>query len=133
MEWLYSELVVHYFFILSTIGVCGVVLYAYVTKTFPSKVAWVFLWLMIAYMTSFLLKRYATGHMEEHMERESAYIALAAFHGILSIVAIVLTIVFFYYASKAQKMGTSFFREHVFLSLLLPTLWGISLISGFLI
>lgn len=133
MDFLYSSLFVHIFFVLSSFTVSGVVLYSYFKKVFPSKIAWMSIAIIVLYISSFLLHRYASGHMSEHAVREPSYVLLSALHGTVSLVAITLTVIFFVRAQSEAQRGVVYFSEHLFLSILIPTTWFLSLISGWII
>jgi hypothetical protein len=83
----------------------------------------------ISYMSSRLF-----GHVlsEEHAQMHHApyEIAVAAFHGIFSLLMFILLIVFFIFAIRAYGRGEQFFSNHTKLTLAFVVAWIISIFSG---
>lgn len=121
------------FFLVGTVIVIAIVWQGYYRNTFRSSHAWMAIAVFVTYMTSFLLYRYITAHIEMHMEHQPLYVVLASIHGTISLSAIVLACVIFARAAASHARGENYFRSHRITSLLLVTLWPLALISGLLI
>jgi len=84
----------------------------------------------IAYLIFFLISRYGSGHITEEVNEEAYYVLLASSHGIVSLAAVIYTIVFFFKAKKAHAQGENYFKNHPKQSVLVGVLWIVSLLSG---
>ena len=82
------------------------------------------------YLVFFLISRYSSGHITEDFAEEVSYAYLAPLHGIISIVAIIYTFIFFIKAKKAYLADENYFKAHPKQSILIGLLWIVSLISG---
>jgi hypothetical protein len=58
------------------------------------------------------------------------HIAVAAFHGIFSILMFVLLIIFFVVAWRKYNKGINFFKEHKIMTFAFIVLWMIAIFSG---
>jgi hypothetical protein len=121
------------FFALGTAIVVSIVWFGYYRNVYVSRLTWGVVVVFILYVSTFLLYRYTTGHMEGHMAYQPMYVVLAALHGTISLAAILLACYMFVSAGKSFAQNQNYFTVHPILSLLLVTLWPLALLSGFLI
>lgn len=98
---------------------------------FPFKLALFALSYEILFNISYMVSR-SLEHVPEYKEEvHSGFeIALAAFHGILSLVMFIALIVFLIIAFKKYKAGINYFKEHNTLTIMFLVLWSLSVISG---
>jgi len=74
----------------------------------------------------------ALSHQDSTAHPDSGFhIALAAFHGIFSLLMFVLLLVFMFFAWKNYSKGINFFRERKKLTAIFLAAWMIAVISGF--
>jgi uncharacterized membrane protein YozB (DUF420 family) len=86
----------------------------------------------IAYETLFNIS-YMFYKLPDHLSRfnKAWYTALAATHGILSILMFIGLIVFFILAYRNYKKGVNYFRKHKYISIIFLSFWLIALFTGF--
>ncbi|MEK7134206.1 MAG: hypothetical protein AAB819_00555 [Patescibacteria group bacterium] len=131
MEFLFSEFFIHASFAAITLGVTGVVLFAYAKGVFLRRVAWGVFAYAVVFVVLLLLRRYGEGHIAEEAASESSYVLLASVHGAISLWAFVQAAVMFFFAHRAYQSGVNFFREHEKWTAVLVFMWIFSLVSGF--
>ena len=114
-----------------TLGVTGIVLFAYAKGVFLRRVAWGVLAYALAFVVLLLLRRYGEGNIAEEAASEPSYALLASVHGVISLWAFVQAAVMFFLAHKAYPTGIHFFREHGVWTFVLVAAWCAALLSGF--
>lgn len=81
----------------------------------------------ISYMVSRMLTHNVAASRDTGIE-----IALAAFHGTLSLMMFILLIVFFVFAWKNYSKGTNYFKKRKKITVLFLIFWLVSVLSGIL-
>lgn len=131
MEFLFTDFFIHTSFIVITLCIIGVTLFAYKREVFFSKIALGVLAYAITFIVLLLSRQYSTGRVVEHVISEPSYVFLAPIHGIISLWAITQAAVMFFFAHRAYQAGINYFKEHKKWVVLLVFVWVFSLISGF--
>jgi len=81
----------------------------------------------VAYMARSLFD-----HTEGKQIASPYYIALAAFHGIFSLLMFILLLVFMFFAWRNYKKGINYFLVHKKLTITFLASWMIAVVTGFL-
>ena len=85
----------------------------------------------IIFNISYMVSRMITHSMA--VSHDTAFeIALAAFHGTLSLIMFILLIVFLIFAWKNYSKGVNYFKEHRKMTILFLIFWLVSVLSGIL-
>lgn len=100
----------------------------YKQNVFHKKIVFFTLAYEIIFNISYMSYRALT-HVHER-EHSGFHIAVAAFHGIFSILMFILLIVFFVVAWKKYGQGKNFFKDHKVLTFGFIFLWMIAIFSG---
>ncbi len=133
LSFLFSSEFGRLFFVIGTVVVLTLVRYGYFKNIFFPKLSKCTVIILVTYIILFLFYRFQTGHMSEHMVHEPWYIVLAIHHGMISLLAIVLTCYVFLKAIASLKYNQNYFQDHKILTLILTLSWPWALLSGFLI
>ena len=119
--------------LLLTVAILYIFYTGYTKGTFLSKIALPAVlyetFVNIVYMVSRSTEtnsEIATGAVKH----SSAYVALAIFHGIFSLVMFISLVIFLFTAWQEYKKGNNFFRIHKKLTVSFIALWLISVASG---
>lgn len=119
--------------LIAEIIISGIIFYTfysgYKRNKFPTKLAFA----ALIYETLFNISYMAT-RTKAHAGKftQPFELALAAFHGILSLVMFIALIIFFFIAWRKYKKEINFFKEHRLITILFLIFWTTSIISGIL-
>ncbi len=127
---IYSTLTLFAEIIISTI-IYFVIYKGYKDNKFLTKLAAFTLSYEILFNISYMVLRTIT-HTDTK-PHPPLHIALAATHGILSLIMFLSLIVFFIFAWKNYKQGINFFKKHKYFTLSFLVLWTLSVVSGILV
>lgn len=96
---------------------------------FPTKLAAFALLYEIVFNITYMASR-----VPSHTEKIEIpwHIALAIFHGTLSLIMFVALIVFFVFAWRKYRQGVNYFKAHTNLTILFLVFWSLSVLSGIL-
>jgi hypothetical protein len=108
------------------------VYFGYYKNYFSPRRAWLSIFFIIGYATTFLLYRNTIGSIEKHVHTEAWYPLLASVHGTLALSAIALACYVFKKAQSAFRDGMNYFEAHPRTSVALTVLWVFTLVSGLL-
>ena len=133
MDIIFGEEFVEAVFVIGTVVVLSIVWFAYYRNKFSPWFSMLSTLVFVTYMVAFLYHSHVTGSMEEHAATIPFFAFLGAVHGIISLLAIVVTLVAFYRAEPTFRRGGNFFTAHPQLSLFIALLWPAALISGMLL
>ncbi len=115
-----------------TAGILYVFYKAYYHNFFQFKLAAAVLAYEVCFNISYMAYR-ALRHSDSKAYPDSAFhIALAAFHGIFSLLMFLLLLLFMYFAWKNYRRGINFFRNHKILTLMFLISWLVAVASGYL-
>ncbi len=125
----------------STITLCaefivsGAIFYAlwsgWVRNRFPQKIVIAALSYEVLFNISYMVFR--TAQDREDAFLPPAVVALAAFHGILSLIMFLTLLAFFFTAWKRYRAGINFFKTNPRLMLTFGVFWTLSVLSGALL
>lgn len=103
----------------------------YKLNKFPVKIAFFTILYETLFNVSYMVSK-TFEHVPEHEETHHTgfEIALAIFHGTLSLVMFVGLIVFFVLAYKKYKVGINYFMKHKVFTSIFLVLWTLSVLSG---
>jgi uncharacterized membrane protein YozB (DUF420 family) len=95
---------------------------------FPAKIAFG----AVLYETAFNIS-YMFYKLPAHISRfnKAWYTALAATHGILSIVMFIGLVIFLVLAYRNYEKGINYFKKHKYVSIVFLSFWLIALLTGF--
>lgn len=117
--------------ILITCSILYIFYKGYKHNVFHSKLVFFTLAYETLFNISYMSYRALTHEANVGPHQHTAFhIAVAAFHGIFSILMFVLLIVFFVVAWRKYKKGINFFKEHKMLTYAFIVLWMIAIFSG---
>lgn len=102
---------------------------SYMHNKFPVRLAGFALLYEIIFNISYMASR-----VPSHTEKIEIpwHIALAIFHGTLSLVMFLALIVFFILAWRKYRKGINYFKIHTIMTILFLVFWSLSVLSGIL-
>lgn len=103
---------------------------AYRHNVFMVRLAGTTLALEILLVALYLFEQHTSGHIAEEIAEEAPYLMIAIAHGIISLAIMVLSLIFFVLAYRAQRQGENFFKTHPVASGFFAVGWITSLLSG---
>lgn len=117
--------------ILVTVSVLYVFYSAYKHNIFHKKLVFFTLAYETLFNISYMSLRALTHEQNVGAHHHTPFhIAVAAFHGIFSILMFVLLIVFFVVAWRMYGQGINFFKEHKVMTFGFVVLWMVAILSG---
>ena len=103
----------------------------YKRNIFPAKAAFFALAYETLFNISYMVYRSVQESAEHEEEAEmTAEIALAIFHGTLSLIMFISLIAFLVLAWRNYREGINYFKEHTTLTVTFLFLWSLSILSG---
>lgn len=116
--------------ILITVSVLYILYSGYKHNLFRTKLVLMTLGYEILINITYMAKR-AIEHEQAPPHPHTAFhIAVAAFHGIFSLLMFLLLILFFTVAWKKYKKGANFFKDHSIITFVFLVMWLIAIFSG---
>lgn len=103
----------------------------YLHSKFPRKLAFFALFYEAVFNITYMVSR-VPAHTKAARVESPFVIALAAIHGILSLIMFIALIVFFLVAAKNYKREKNYFKEHKKLTFTFLFFWTFSIVSGVL-
>ncbi|MDE2312161.1 MAG: hypothetical protein KGJ93_03715 [Patescibacteria group bacterium] len=116
---------------LVTAGVLYTFYSGYKRGRFPRAVVAVTLGYEILFNISYMAYR-TTTHQETGRPDSALHVAVAAFHGIFSLLMFLALLIFFTLAWKNYKRGANYFAIHKMLMKVFIVCWLLAILSGFL-
>ncbi|OHA04990.1 MAG: hypothetical protein A2934_04115 [Candidatus Sungbacteria bacterium RIFCSPLOWO2_01_FULL_47_10] len=116
-----------------TVGVFYVVISAYRTGVFRTKLAIVLVTYEILFNISYMAYRALSSSTAEAAKQVSSFhTGLAIFHGLFSLVMFVALLIFMFLSWRRYRLGMNFFKNHAVLTITFLSSWMIAVLSGIL-
>ncbi|MCF7815658.1 MAG: hypothetical protein K9M10_01490 [Candidatus Pacebacteria bacterium] len=130
MNYIFSGEAAEGIFIFGTFAILSIVWFGYFRNIYSSIIARSTAGIFVTYMVLFMWYRNSTGYVEERIVSDSYYALVAATHGIISLMAVILVCYVFVVAQKSFSEGKNYFTNHRIITYSLAILWPLALLSG---
>ena len=103
----------------------------YKHNKFPTKLAFAALIYELLFNITYMARR-VPSHVKASRVESPGLVALAAIHGILSLIMFVALIIFFIAAWRSYKKEKNYFKDHKKITYTVLFFWTVSIVSGIL-